>query len=434
MANPYTTTITFPKDYVNETDTIQLVLILTTEMEGTNLNVTDPKASGIIIKDYGTLSYDWNFDSSLLVYSQLNIIITDVQKYLHDFIFGYSSVALKTRFYFTVKFYINDGLVFKGKPIDDTIEWDESENTLSFTAIPFLDALNYSLYDSSGVANAELPALLGIADYSSPISLVSIIEKIFSIADSSFYGYVYHKWDFQDALANVVGLSKVQLPELDTVFANSSVAAACGLSTLKDVLRYFGDAFQFNYLLLGELYCIRQLYCAHYPVALTNVISHKKRFDHTVYKYVYVFSDTGDHNHSESVGLKSSIDSENFEITQYFDAYTEADTRVISNLDNDSRIEIVTDQNKFLARVPVGSRLVHTVSASVSFFRANWVVGDTVDRSRQTDEFIVRGVELSPQEDITYDGNSYFVMGMDKDFKNNRTTIKAMFLGEPFWP
>jgi hypothetical protein len=432
MAIPHTTSITFPEETVNSTDTVQLVLTFSTQTDSANVSVTDPRSQGMVVTDYGELSYDWDYNSGMIVYSDMRISIADTGKYIHDLLFDYNAISERTDLNFTVEFYINGNIVFKGQPADDTIEWDENKKLISFTAVPLLDALNYNLYDENGDANTELPTLLGIADYSSPIGIISIIEKIFQIADAAFSTSIVHKWNFIDTLSNEITLADVQLPELDTIFANQTTASACGMTTLKDVLRYFGDAFQMYYLIIGTTVYLKQLYCCHSPVTITGPLSHKKMFDHIVFKYVYVFSDTGAHNHSESYGSESSVDGENIEVTQYFDAYDEADTRVISNINNDARIEVVEDENEFNPNV-VGQRMVHAIAASLFYFRANYYFSGTVNRGNQSEEFRLSGISSVPYTDLIYDSFYYFITTMIYNFKENETTIRCMNLNVPVW-
>jgi hypothetical protein len=451
VANPYTTTISFPIEPVNNVgDTVRLVLKLTTYAEGSNVSI-DAEDYDLLVTDYGTLKYDWGFDESLLIYSDLTLALADPNKYLHDFIFDDGTVALATKFYFEVKFYINSILVFKGQPATDSVMWNEDNYLLSFTAIPPMDILNRELYYERGSGESAYyddTDPLGYTPYSDAVEVTVLCRDIFRVMDSAINLYDVHKWRFTDTLSNQIYMNKVQLHDTEHIFGDYDVSTELNLSTLKDVLRYIGNVFQCFFVLIGENVYMKQLYACYDPAEIdkADVLSWKKMYDHLLYKYVYCFSDTGDHNHGAEIPesdtftppddqgqYKSSVENENLEIKFYFDVFDEDDTRVLSNSDNDERLSTVYDENEYNAD-PAETRIVEAIADSVYNFRMNYQSEVALNRNRQTEEITIQGVGWTMDADLKInmpDGTkrAYFIMGIEKNFKKNETRITAMFLG-----
>ena len=142
MANPYTITVTFDVEDVNNTpDTYQLILVFTVDIEGSTRAETN-KEKNLEITDHGTLEWQFEIEDGLLTPGEMTLQISDPDQYIYGLLFGTTAEQEGTRKQFQVEVLINGSTDFIGLVVEDEIEFDHAEFLLDFTATPEIDVIN----------------------------------------------------------------------------------------------------------------------------------------------------------------------------------------------------------------------------------------------------------------------------------------------------
>ena len=174
MANPYTTTITFAEETLGTGDTWQLVLTLSTALEGSNASI-DAADQGLVITDHGKTTWDFDMNDLSLMPGEMKMSIADTSDYLHGFLFATTSIANATTKQFTVQIKLNGSIEFSGKALEDDVRYHMGTKLLTFSAASSIDELkNTALYDGDDVATNPL----SYADLTNKRKLVDIIDDI----------------------------------------------------------------------------------------------------------------------------------------------------------------------------------------------------------------------------------------------------------------
>lgn len=110
------------------------------------LNTYSADEHNIIIKERGSIKTNFNFDDLLLVPTQMNFTVYDGDGFLKAYIFD--STVYEKDFY--VYQLLNNNIIFAGKVIVNTLEYDEGTKEIKFNSISPTDRLNNTslFYDS----------------------------------------------------------------------------------------------------------------------------------------------------------------------------------------------------------------------------------------------------------------------------------------------
>lgn len=135
------TTITFPVQQVNETETIQLILnIYHDEVSGMRQWASDDYR--IKIASWGDIKMDYNLEDTLLLPTNVNFEIDDFGGYMRELLFGQSTLSLSAEKEFEVKIKINGVEKVKGTAIAGTIRGNMGNKKIKFTMGTRTDILN----------------------------------------------------------------------------------------------------------------------------------------------------------------------------------------------------------------------------------------------------------------------------------------------------
>ena len=144
MALPYTVTVTFDVENVNNTpDTYQLILTFTVDIEGTTRAETN-KQRNIEITDHGELEWMFKIEDRLLTPGELSLQISDPDEYISGLMFGLTAEQAATRKQFEVELLINGTTEFLGFAVEDQMSFDHATFLLDFVAVPEIDIINKS--------------------------------------------------------------------------------------------------------------------------------------------------------------------------------------------------------------------------------------------------------------------------------------------------
>lgn len=154
----YTITITFPQIDVNDDDTLQLIMTLTVETAGANEAYTST-AKNLLCTDYGSLSWQYDLEDTLLTPGILNLKLFDEQGYLDDLLFGTGATAQLVDKQFKVELKISGTTEFIGYAIEESIEStiknqgaSYSSFEIEFRAAARSDIINKTMiYDDDGL-------------------------------------------------------------------------------------------------------------------------------------------------------------------------------------------------------------------------------------------------------------------------------------------
>lgn len=161
MPNPYTITITFAQENINNTpDTYDLILTFTVDLNASNQSHTNADKR-LEIKNHGSLEWDFDLENSLLMPGDLNLKISDPSNYLSGLLFevhnddegpGDPAERAATRKQFQVEIKINGTTDFLGNAVEDEIDFDHGTFIFSFRASPRIDILNKkAIYDDENL-------------------------------------------------------------------------------------------------------------------------------------------------------------------------------------------------------------------------------------------------------------------------------------------
>lgn len=152
MPDPYTITINFTQEDINNTpDTYDLIFVFTVNLNAAN-QVHTSASKNLIIKHHGSLDWDFDLEDSLLMPGDLTLLIADQDEYLAGLLFGLSSEQAATEKDFKVEIKVNGTTDFLGDVVDDEIEFNHATKILSFRSIPKTDLINKTaIYDDEGL-------------------------------------------------------------------------------------------------------------------------------------------------------------------------------------------------------------------------------------------------------------------------------------------
>jgi hypothetical protein len=241
MANPHTTTITFPLETLQGGNTWQLILTFSTATEAANAAI-NAEDQNILILDHGKVGWDYDLENRYLCQGQTSITISDTDEYISDnFLFGAdddygTSNASETDKQFIVEIKLNGATEFYGNCVEDSIFFSEKDKKLVFSASPKLDLLkNTMLYDEDGIKTNPL----GYGDLTVLMLLSDIVEDIFQFVSPSATVSLKHDWEFYEPYEGVTHtMDEIKL-SLQDLYNNVDKH----LNDLSDLLKHLCTSF-----------------------------------------------------------------------------------------------------------------------------------------------------------------------------------------------
>lgn len=194
----YLTTITFPIQKINDTDTIQVILQFTHNLTGIDRNWA-AKDYNLRILSYGQLEISYDLEDAFLVPGNYTLKIGDPDKALDDLFFGTGEIAVATNKQAKVTLKVNGVNKFVGYCIEDTIDSNWSDNSVQFDAAPQTDLINKRMvYDDD---NNKLWATDNSYVESNYYKIVDeILLPIFKLVNPSLTASdieIIHDWTFR---------------------------------------------------------------------------------------------------------------------------------------------------------------------------------------------------------------------------------------------
>jgi len=129
--------ITFPTHVLNsDGDDLELVISFEIDGQASDDNI-DAADLSLIVLDYGEPSVEFNFDDPVIMPSQIEITISDIEMELFDYFFLNEDAAKNA----LVEINLNSSLDFSGNVIEDSIEFDYSNRVVTFSVSPPTDKI-----------------------------------------------------------------------------------------------------------------------------------------------------------------------------------------------------------------------------------------------------------------------------------------------------
>lgn len=237
----YTTTITFPVQKVNDSDTIQIIMEFTHNLTGTNRSWV-AKDYNLRISNYGELEISYDLDDAFLVPGTYTLTIGDPDGVLDDLFFGPGSIAIATNKQAKVILKINGSNKFVGNCIEDTIKSKGSNKTIKIDMAPQTDLINKRMvYDDAGATLWATNNGYIEGNYYKIID--EILLPIFKLVNSALTINdieVIHDWTFRGETINYPpygefdGFSFSELKQMSNYLFFDT---AMGISTCGDLLK-----------------------------------------------------------------------------------------------------------------------------------------------------------------------------------------------------
>ena len=415
-------TITFPQTYIKPGgDYIQLLIKIANSSSGDNAYTAVNE--GCYVKSYGRLRWEYNLDDSAVVPGNMTFKILDVEKFIHDYFFDQSMTTIlwnETE----AELYLNGTLEWSGYLIEDTVDWDDVENIMTFTFTGMPDEINnWKLkLDDDTFTNPlgyTLPANSTTLNSGDP-TFEDIIGDIYSIVNSSIAVEFIHEWQ---------GL-------------------IYDLETYHDILTFHVNPKQF----FGEGDCLGcnnlgdtlKLLCTVFG-AYTGLINKNQAFFKQLFRY-------GSETQTVTVlKLKRKFIPYTF-LTYIRYGNTGYTTAELGDEEDAGNIYKFSEQEvpflNWVVASTYGTCMWHT---STSYYLIEWydpgLTGDTTDiffwdhivkywwkyrkydyRNTRFAEFELDGLDVVFYEDFTYDSKYYNIWMLEKNFDTGTSLVHAMEL------
>ena len=307
----YTTTITFPVQNINDSgDTIQVILVFTHNLTGTNRNWTSEEKN-LLISKHGELDISYNLDDPLLVPGSLSMEISDEDGVLDDLFFGSGTIALATYKQALLTIKINGVEKYSGNCIEDTIKSNTGTRIISFTVAPKTDLIvKRELYNTEN--KWTNPFSFTPTSY---YSVIEILENIFHLVNPSisYLGgslELIHNWQFQgkgEGVGNFI--NDIMFQELyqmiDPLFFDNSF----GLTNCGDLLKKLAiDWGAFTGMVGNNKAFFKQLF--HYNagnVQTVSVYAFQKAYRYGLIDYVNFSTNIGGPNEPYEEGIYTEL-------------------------------------------------------------------------------------------------------------------------------
>lgn len=306
----YTTTLMFNTEYVTQTDTVQLVMVFTHNLSGSN-TVLYPADHGIKVLDYGSAKIQYEVEDAFLVPSEYQFALIDTNSILEQFFFGNDSVGAATEKKAKVILYRNGSILFVGSLIEEKISYSMSTRIASLKAMSKIDELNkYMIYDTDN--NPINPFGYSTNSY---VRVTALLEDIFRVVNPSIVFpaslSILHDWDFQGVRnTEACYLNDIKFEELlervDPLYFDPST----GIRTLGDVLRKLAiDWCSFTGFVNEEKAFFKRLfYWSATNLQSVKVYDHIKNYKLSLLDYVEYTTGIGDPNEPYKEGVFTGVE------------------------------------------------------------------------------------------------------------------------------
>ncbi len=141
----YTTTITFSEEKLNnEPDLIQVILIFTHDLAGSNRS-WNAEDYGLRITNYGELEIKYELEDAFMAPGIYELAIGDSNGILDNLFFGTDAIALATDKRATITLKINGVIKYQGTILEDSIIFDEALYNFNLKFSPQTEILNNTM-------------------------------------------------------------------------------------------------------------------------------------------------------------------------------------------------------------------------------------------------------------------------------------------------
>ncbi|RJP64403.1 MAG: hypothetical protein C4539_14585 [Ignavibacteriales bacterium] len=288
--------ITFPVEPLcidADSDTMQCILEFTVNVPGDDIE-TDADDIALKILEWGDKTIEYDLENAIALPGEMSLKISDPQGFLDNLLFESENIDIQGLV--TIK--LNGDEEFSGHIIEDGIDSDEGQFTITFDAAPKTDVINKRM-----VYNDESTALNPFSYTSSSYySIVTILEDIFSLVNSSI-SYsggsleIIHDWEFYGLKESInVPLMDIVLEELYQLIDPLYFDSSFGLSTVGDVLKKlaldwcsFAGMVSYNKAFFKKLF-----YYNPDNIQTVNVKKHRKGYRYGLIDYVKVTTNISD--------------------------------------------------------------------------------------------------------------------------------------------
>ncbi len=283
--------IEFPVQTVNYDTTIQLIIEFTSPGVSGDDVTYDADDLNLRVLSWGKMTIDYDLESAVAMPGIISLKIGDPGGVLEDYLFDNADVNIQG----LVSIKLNDAIDFVGRIMEDSVEYDCARKEVSFEAAPRTDYINNTnLYkDFQGSIVNINP--FGYSSENERVSIVSLLESIFNLADTSI-SYptslkIFHDWSFAAVRETYGGFEgSISFEELKLTARNIAFNQSIGISTVGDLLKLLAVEFGcFAGLVCeGKAFFKKLFYFNPDNLQTVNVYAHKKCYRYGLIDYVEV--------------------------------------------------------------------------------------------------------------------------------------------------
>ncbi len=411
--------LTFPTDNVDPSNTLQLkisILEITAGSGSYNAN-----AVNVWVKSYGSQSWQYDLDDPFIVPSELKIVLSDPDKWIHDFYFGASEDVIHKPA--EVELTLNASQEFLGNLITDSVEWDEAERTFSFSAAPDVEKINDQviILDDDTIVNPF--------SYTTPFAdwpqISTFIEDIFKQVNSGITVDWYHSWELYNAYTGWEPLAEHHYTP-DNHYLDASNIGELGLKTTGDVLRKL--AFEwgaYTGLISNDVAFFKEFYGydSGNLMTLGTVKNFLKNYRYPSITYIRVSSVDG--RPSYEVGSEANAGLDNKYVKDNVSPYIGTGFTSIYHPPWSGPSPKWTSQLRCTRISVTTTTHVKMLGDYIYYYRRS---GSFYDNYKRVDRFIVEGLDYRIDKNFQYGGISYRCVSLEKKYDSGDSILDAVII------
>ncbi|MGE5353919.1 MAG: hypothetical protein ACM3P0_17665 [Acidobacteriota bacterium] len=420
----YKITISTNGQLVNDSDTLQLVIVASVDLDGAD-QAYSAADKGIKVKNWGSTGLSYDIEELLLTPASLSMVLTDAQGYLDSLFFGNTAEALATNKEAEVQIWLNGALEFQGNINEDSLFSDIGRLEFKFSARTKTDIINKKMVYKDG--NPLDP--MGPGYSANYVNIQEAIKDVYKLVNPDVV------LDFRSNL--LMYASRISAPSYsvtDIPFNECSVYAkylynypSGDIQNCGDVLKRLAiDTGSFT----GMIHSGRAFFHKLFMYDETNVqelgkvLSYQKSYKYSLIEYVKITMDPAIFTNAvgeagtftgmdgKFIDKKSLMGCDGGESVMHWaktdDPYSGA-----------YRVQQLKDDT-------VGGGYSKSAQLLANFwykFRGNM-------QNCRADIFKVAGITYDFLKNFTYGGRKYQIIEMTKNLAGNTTDITALYLGE----
>jgi len=433
MSSPHYITVRNTKTMPQSGIFFDLKIIFQVDSDGSN-SVVDGEDLGIKVADWGTSRIAVDLDNAFLVPGNATLKLFDAKSYLFAKFFQTTGI-LKNNIRVSLNVSYPDGQSeseqLYGGVVDDSVDYDESDKSITFDVASLNDLLNQTslIYSSGGAANPLNYNLGAVSPY---VKLKTLILDIFKIVNPSTLTPPYlnfsHDWEnfyyVNEATDEYDGaFDDVYFKYTDNLFSSGFNWG----DSLGEVLRRIGKTY---FAMTGMIGSRNAFFNKLFYYDVDNVQEVPKAHRHKIGIKYHLLKYTCAKNGSSTTKEYPNTDS----FTNASGEFLQVDYNAMDfRIKKESTYYVTYGGNCYDPATPfdpvhpgMGMDEPYKLSARLWYLhrgRENGLNG-------RVDSFTFPTIDLDFNKNFAYDGGKYQIIEMTKYHSQLKTDIVALYLGE----